>query len=134
MARTDPMMMIEARRAERIRSFLRARIIFNNHQSTIDCVIKNISKTGAKIELDNAMSIPDAFELEVPQKGRTFQARLSWRDRNSIGVAFAEGQVAPTDSARQKLEHLEQENRRLRRDLAQLTSRLEELGQVATLP
>ena len=34
------------------------------------------------------MTIPGAFELEVPQKGRTYRARLTWRDERSIGVEF----------------------------------------------
>ena len=123
------MMMIEARRAERIRSFLRARIVFNNNSSTIDCLVKNISAQGAKIELDNTMSIPDAFDLEVPQKGRTYRAKLSWRDKSAIGVEFVEDTPVTSDGVRQTIERLEAENRKLRSGIAQLTKRLEDLGQ-----
>ncbi len=123
------MMMVEARRAERVRSFLRARIIFNNHSTTIDCVIKNISRAGAKIELGNSMSIPETFDLEVPQKGRSFRARLSWRNETSIGVEFVEDDAVERD--RGEVERLRQENRALRASVAQLTKRLEQLGQPA---
>ena len=126
------MMMVEARRAERVRSFLRARIIFNNHSTTIDCVIKNISRSGAKIDLGNSMSIPETFDLEVPQKGRTFRARLSWRNETSIGVAFVDDEPAGRDRARGEVERLKQENRTLRLSVAQLTKRLEQLGQSVT--
>ncbi len=123
------MMMIEARRAERVRSFLRARIVFNNQNSTVDCTIKNFSLYGAKIELANSVSIPSTFELEVPQKGRTYRAKLSWRDDEAIGVEFMDEDAAPRDVARPKLERLERENRTLRATVAQLTKRLEDLGQ-----
>ena len=123
------MMMIEARRAERIRSFLRARIIFNNQNTTIDCTIKNISAYGAKIDLTDAMSIPDFFHLEVPQKGRTYRARLSWRDQTAIGVEFIEDEPVTRDGVDKKVERLERENRLLRNSVMQLTKRLEDLGQ-----
>ena len=122
------MMMIEARRAERIRSFLRARIVYNNQNSTIECTIKNISPFGAKIELGNAMSIPDSFDLEIPQKGRSYRARLTWRSESAIGVEFIDDDPAHRDAS-SKVERLETENRRLRTAVAQLTKRLEDLGQ-----
>ena len=124
------MMMIEARQAERIRSFLRARIIYNNQNSTIECTVKNISSAGAKIELGNAMSIPDAFDLEIPQKGRTYRARLTWRDATAIGVRFVEDDAAPKrDAPPGKVERLESEVRRLKTVISHLTKRLEDLGQ-----
>ena len=38
---------LEKRVDNRVRSFLRAQIIFNNRMTTIDCIIKNISPSGA---------------------------------------------------------------------------------------
>lgn len=126
------MMMVEARRSERIRSFLRARIIFNNSNSTIDCTVKNFSRHGAKLELSNTTSIPDAFDLEVPQKGRTFRARLSWRGEAAAGVEFIDGEATSRETPRQVIERLEHENARLRANVTQLARRLEELGQAVT--
>ena len=123
------MMMIEARRAERIRSFLRARILYNNHNSTIDCTIKNFSPYGAKIDLANTTSIPELFDLEIPQKGRTYRARLSWRDKTAIGVEFVEDEPVHRETSHAKVERLETEVRKLRSVIMQLTRRLEDLGQ-----
>ena len=123
------MMMIEARQAERVRSFLRARIVFNNRNSTIDCTIKNFSLYGAKIDIANSVSVPSAFDLEVPQKGRTYRAKLCWRDETAIGVEFMQDEAAPHDGGGTRLERLERENRTLRATVAQLTKRLEGLGQ-----
>ena len=122
------MMMLEARQGERVRALLRARIIFNNQNSTIDCTIKNISACGAKIELDNTASVPAEFDLEVPQRARTYRARIVWRDAVACGVTFVEAAAAkePADTS---LERLRKENRQLKATVAALTKRLEDLGQ-----
>ena len=122
------MMMVEARRSERVRSLLRARILFNNGASTIDCTIKNISAQGAKIEIVHSLSVPSEFDLEVPQRGRTYRAKMMWRAANSIGVEFIE-QGATSENAQAMIQRLETENRKLRNSVALLTKRLEDLGQ-----
>ena len=43
--------MSEARKLDRARSILGAHIIFNNHNSTVDCQIRNISKSGARLAM-----------------------------------------------------------------------------------
>ncbi len=58
--------MPEARKSERLKSLLRARIIFNNGSSTIECLIKNVSADGMRLELDEGLSVPGEFDLEVP--------------------------------------------------------------------
>ena len=125
------MVMVEARQTERIRALLRARIIFNNGNSTVDCTIKNVSSTGAKIELSNTVSVPADFSLEVPQRGRTYRARIVWRDFTAAGVMFIEAE-APREAEDMSFERLKRENRRLKSIVAALTKRLEDLGQDIT--
>ena len=122
------MMMVEARQGERVRALLRARIIFNNQNSTIDCTIKNISTSGAKIDLGNSASVPAEFDLEVPQRGRTYRARIVWRDASALGVTFVED-TAARQPVETNLERLKTENRQLKAVVATLTKRLEDLGQ-----
>lgn len=125
------MQMVESRRSDRIRTFLRARIVFNNQNSTIDCTVKNISPTGAKIDICNALTVPETFDLIIPQKGRTYRARISWRDADSMGVRFIQDEAAAPswDATESKIERLEAENRRLRKHVIALTKRLEDIGQ-----
>ena len=122
------MMMVEARRSERVRSLLRARILFNNGASTIDCTIKNISIHGAKIEIAHSLSVPSEFDLEVPQRGRTYRAKMMWRAAASIGVEFVDQGVG-SETAQVTIQRLEAENRKLRGSVALLSKRLEDLGQ-----
>jgi hypothetical protein len=127
---------------ERIRAFLRAQIIFNNRMSTIDCIIKNISPAGAKIALNDTLAVPTEFDLYIPQKGRTHHARLVWRDRDAIGVSFADTQAPAAPSAaapasaeaaetgiEARLRELELQNAELKARIRALSRRLEDLGQ-----
>ncbi len=125
------MQMVESRRADRIRSFLRAKILFNNQNSSFDCIVRNISASGAKIEASNTVSVPSQFDLEIPQKGRTYRAKIVWRDAEAIGVEFikSDSPANAADPSESKVERLERENRRLRSAVSDLTKRLEDLGQ-----
>src|SRR4051794_41805517 len=78
----------EARQSERRRSLLRARISFNGGNSTIECLSRNVSAHGMRLELAESLSVPGEFDLEVPRKGRSSRARLVWRGDGMIGVAF----------------------------------------------
>ena len=49
--------MPEARRSERLKSLLRARIVFNAGSSTIECVIKNVSAHGMRLEIADVLSV-----------------------------------------------------------------------------
>jgi hypothetical protein len=119
--------MPEARRSERVRTLLGAEIIFNNRRSTISCVIKNISSTGAKLALADARTVPNEFELYIPQKGRSYRARLVRYDSEGIGVEFHPADVDKSSEAR--LRELETENAQLKARIRILSKRLADLGQ-----
>jgi hypothetical protein len=44
--------------------------------SIVDCVVRNISASGAKLALAGSLPIPGEFELQIPQKGCSVPA---WR-------------------------------------------------------
>ena len=117
-----------ARDKDRMRSLLRGRAIFNNGGSTIDCVIKNISDDGARLEIGDAVALPAEFDLSVPHKGRTYRAHIMWRDTNSVGVEFARRavrEVTPDDVLTKTM----RENAHLKALVRELSTRLEALGQ-----
>jgi hypothetical protein len=117
--------MAERRNDSRSRSFLGAKIIFNGRNSTIDCLIRNISQTGARLFLSGNIVIPDEFELQVPKQGRSFQARLAWRRGDEFGVQFVRDQAGAASVSADlaaKLRRLEDERAALRARVAQLSS------------
>lgn len=62
--------------------------MFNNRCSTIDCVVRDLSETGAKLSLTSAGTLPSEFELEIPLRKRTLHARVMWHKGTACGVSF----------------------------------------------
>ena len=82
--------MTEQRRTIRNRTFLGGVVTFAKGRSAIECIVRNFSDSGAKVVFAGAAIVPDAFDLAVARKERTFRARMVWRRANEVGVAFAE--------------------------------------------
>ena len=131
----------DQRASERIRSFLRAQIIFNNRMTTIECIIKNYSASGAKVAINDTLTVPSEFEVFIPAKQRSHRARLIWRDKDSIGVNFIDAaapaerlMAAPSlDASAARLRELEAQNAELKQRVRALSKRLQDLGQDPTL-
>ena len=121
--------MTELRAAERGRSLLKAKIVFNNRMSSIDCIVKNISTGGAKIAVASTLSIPSEFDLEIPQRGKTYRVQMRWRDSDNMGVQFLDGLENKPLAGTTDYEKLEIENIRLKATVQALTKRLTDLGQ-----
>lgn len=79
---------MENREYPRSKSYIGAKIVFNDGRSVFDCVVKDISKIGARLAVWDALSIPDAFRLKLSD-GRNFSAVVRWRRINSIGVSLS---------------------------------------------
>ena len=114
--------MSDKRAFPRIRSLLGARIEFNHRNSTMNCVIREISAGGAKLEFCDAKSIPDSFDLVIPSKEQRYLAKVCWRHGNNIGVEFQPraGAPGPQSERDNSLLKLEYENALLRRQIAAL--------------
>jgi hypothetical protein len=110
--------MVERRREPRQRSLLGARLSFNHRQSTMDCLVRNISPNGALIVFEHAAVTPREFHVEIPTRAETRSATVIWRNHDRAGVAFAAAEPlgVPADTAL-RLKALQAEYRRLRRQL-----------------
>jgi len=53
-----------------------------------DCIVKDISDAGARLKVQNVVSVPETFKLLISD-GRSFEATVKWRRIDSIGVRFA---------------------------------------------
>ncbi|MCJ2127002.1 PilZ domain-containing protein [Methylobacterium sp. J-077] len=116
--------MTDQRRETRQRVFLKGRIVFNNGSSSFDCLVRDLSSLGARLILSDATTLPQVFDLYIPQKDRTYRASLCWRREDGIGVVFEEparaapAAVDPETALRQRIAELEAENAALRRLIA----------------
>ncbi len=51
-------------------------------------IVKNISPTGALVELDNAVEIPDEFTLTIESEPMARVCRVAWRNAKQLAVNF----------------------------------------------
>jgi hypothetical protein len=116
---------LERRQHPRNRVYYGGMVAFNARNSTLDCLVRNFSPRGAKIEFENSAVLPDRVDFEVARRGLSCLARLVWRDQNTAGLMFSEeremGDVVSLDWAR-KLRASERTNRRLKSRLDQILS------------
>jgi hypothetical protein len=109
--------MEERRRAPRSRTFWKGTVLYSGNLRSAECIVRNFSDTGARLDCGAVTDIPDHFELKIPQKNNaTFPCRVVWRRGGDLGVAFKlEGAV--DDAIARKLEALEGQNKVLMRKL-----------------
>ena len=67
---------------------LRAAIIEFRPVGEARCMIRNISSTGALLEMGSPVALPNKFILAVLSNHTRRHCRVVWRDRNRLGVAF----------------------------------------------
>ena len=116
--------MIERRHNARARVIYSGVIAYNERRSTVDCVIRNFSEDGVKVEFDNTALLPDEIDLLIARKGRSFNAKIVWRGETEAGLTFRANRAnhpIPLDWAR-RLRTSEQERRKLQGRIAQLLS------------
>jgi hypothetical protein len=119
-----------ARRAERLRTLIGAVAHFNEGRSSADCQIKNLSSTGARLSLSPTLPLPHEFLLQIPSRNQTYNVEVRWRKGEAVGVKFQRSVVSGEEQAifEMTLEELRTEVTVLRRQRAELLTRLADLG------
>ena len=65
-----------------------ATIVFNDGRTRVQCIIRNLSDGGAKLEVRGSVAgIPQTFDLMAPGYS-THGCRVIWRALKELGVAF----------------------------------------------
>lgn len=78
----------ERRVAPRMRTLKRAKIIFNGGFSTFDCILRNISATGALLTIDEAAHLPKEFLIRIGEERDERPAKLVYRRGMFAGIRF----------------------------------------------
>ena len=77
----------ERRNTARSRILKVAKVILGT-SSVIDCVVRNVTNTGARIHIPNTVDLPEAFDLTF-DGGYSFRScRVVWRSITETGVQF----------------------------------------------
>jgi hypothetical protein len=76
------------RRSERHLTFKTARIVAENHDYSLECVVLNISQHGACVLVPIGSRIEDRFTLFVDGGEEPHHCTVAWRDGSRIGVSY----------------------------------------------
>jgi hypothetical protein len=79
--------MAEVRAARRHR-VLKAGLVEFSGGGAIRCAVKNLSASGAALEFESALDIPDRLTLLIPPEPIKRQCRIVWRNQKRLGVSF----------------------------------------------
>ncbi len=114
----------ERRQGTRQKSLLRGLAYLGNSPSAIDCVVRDVSETGARLNFASPLTVPDTLELHIPAKGQKLRAEVQWREPNEVGIAFiSEG----ADSASAKDDNLAARVARLEAEITALKQMIKRL-------
>ena len=78
---------MDKRRTPRLRTFKGGSIMYGV-MASIDCIIRNMTETGAALEVNNPSGIPDEFTLLIKPEFVKRNCRVIWRSATRVGVEF----------------------------------------------
>lgn len=74
-------------RDPRIQTFKPAKV-FTGRNTSIPCIVLNVSVGGVRIAVDGAVDLPGDVILKFDRTGETRSARVVWQDRNEYGLSY----------------------------------------------
>jgi len=80
----------EKRYIPRRRVLKGGKIIFADGNQVVDCVIRNLSVGGARLDVPATLALPHAFTLLDVQTERRYIAAVAWRRGDQMGVEFSD--------------------------------------------
>ncbi len=127
--------MNERRSTPRQKTFLKGVILFNNRKSSADCVIRDFTDQGARLQFSASIITPDVVELEIPNKDQILQAHVRWRKGDECGVSFdhpklKEDSSTPAQAAgdvSHRVEQLEAEVAKMHRAIIELRNEMRKI-------
>ncbi len=82
---------IEGRRSRRQRVLLPGKIVFERAMRTVDCMVRDLSPTGARLRLLSPEMLPSRFYLIDFRQSAAFEAEVEWRRPSELGVKLGIG-------------------------------------------
>ena len=79
--------MQERRRLARSRVLKSAKLVVGT-SSVVDCVVRNLTNTGARVEVPSTVCLPEHLVLTFDGGHSMRSCRLRWRTLNETGVEF----------------------------------------------
>ncbi len=80
--------MSDKRQGPRLRSLKGGRILIGKTES-IDCVVRDLSDSGARLRFPAMIGVPESFDLALTADHIRIPARKAWRRGNEVGIRFS---------------------------------------------
>ena len=77
----------EHRQTPRQRSYLGGKLVYGDYFS-LDCVVRDITTGGAKLQLPEGQAVPDKVFLVDLKTAIAYEAHVAWRRYPLVGLAF----------------------------------------------
>ena len=86
------------RRAPRQRVLKTVKIYRLNGAHAVDCQVRDMSDTGARIVIKDQLALPNEFKFVLPSEDSTRIAKVVWRKGDLAGIVFlSERTLPPTE-------------------------------------
>ena len=115
--------MLDRRQSARDKVIYGATAEIDGRAGSRDCVVRNISEKGARIEFSSSVRRPEKqISLTIAKKGRAFLASIIWWRDNFVGVAFSPetSSELPVSDLEDRLRKSEQKKQQLQRRIKQI--------------
>jgi hypothetical protein len=63
-------------------------VAFNDHYSSLPCIVRDISETGARLRIEGSMNAPDRFDLIIEIDGLEASCEVVSRKASELAVRF----------------------------------------------
>lgn len=114
--------MLDRRTCPRERVIFGGTIASSPGRADVDCVVRNISRSGINVELPSLATVPDHLRIVIPKMKKAFQAKIVWWRGNRAGLAFepAHGDKPEPQSLEERLRISERKARALKQRVREL--------------
>lgn len=105
------------RAQQRIRTALKGQLVINDRYSTVECIVRDLSESGARLQTPEGYLPPRKFGFELPTKTLSANARKIWSSGNLHGIMFynrrIRAKMAPlTEGSASQLQQIVEDPRR----------------------
>ena len=114
--------MQERRKEQRWPSYLGGRAVLADRYPPANCIVRNTSNLGARIELTITGPLPPAFRLRIPSRNVEMWVQTRWRGGGEAGVEAIARQPADIVDGEltRSLRKLDSQTDALKRHLAEM--------------
>ncbi len=78
----------ELRESPRRRVIKQAKVVYGNFLFVLECYVRDLSPTGARIKIRDTSEVPDECHLFIPSEYLIYKCVVRWKKDGEIGLEF----------------------------------------------